>query len=148
MRQIIDYVTQPRPISYRSAVVFALNKLHYRSEANIYGLFSLYIPPHVFPNKMYRPLVRSLTAMQLNAARRPGAVRAFASANSTPQPFNWEDPLDSQSLLTEEEVAIAETAESYCQERMLPRVLSKYASRIIFLIDANSIVRCVPRRAL
>jgi len=84
---------------------------------------------------MYRPLVRSLAAKQLNTARQPGAVRVFASVNSTPQPFNWKDPLGSQSLLTEEEVAIAETAESYCQERMLPRVLGKYASRIIFLIE-------------
>ena len=37
--------------------------------------------------------------------------------------FNWEDPLASNNLLTEEELAIAETAERYCQERMLPRVL-------------------------
>ncbi len=81
----------------------------------------------MFVDKMYRPLVRSFATKQLSAALRPGAARAFASAHSTPQPFNWEDPLHSQSLLTEEELAIAETAESYCQERMLPRVLGKRA---------------------
>jgi len=42
-----------------------------------------------------------------------------------PVPFNWEDPLDSASLFTEDELAIQETARSYCQERMLPRVLGR-----------------------
>lgn len=41
----------------------------------------------------------------------------------TPVAFDWEDPLNSASLFTEEELAIQETAKSYCQERMLPRVL-------------------------
>lgn len=41
----------------------------------------------------------------------------------TPVAFSWEDPLNSASLFTEEELAIQETARSYCQERMLPRVL-------------------------
>ena len=45
--------------------------------------------------------------------------RRFAST------FNWEDPLASQSLLSEEELAIQETARSYCQERMLPLVLGE-----------------------
>lgn len=45
---------------------------------------------------------------------------------STPAAFRWEDPLDLSSLLTEEEAAISETARSYCQERMLPRVLEAY----------------------
>lgn len=70
---------------------------------------------------MYKSVVRS-TVTQLTSAARPAAVRGFA-AHATPQPFNWEDPLDAKSLLTEEEIAISETAEAYCQERMLPRVL-------------------------
>ena len=37
--------------------------------------------------------------------------------------FDWKDPLGSSNLYTEEEQAIAETAEAYCQEQMLPRVL-------------------------
>lgn len=49
------------------------------------------------------------------------AARGFASASKTA--FQWEDPLTSKSLLTEEEIAVAETAERYCQERLLPRVL-------------------------
>ncbi|KAI4289916.1 MAG: hypothetical protein L6R35_000811 [Caloplaca aegaea] len=43
-----------------------------------------------------------------------------------PSVFNWEDALNSNSLFTEEELAIQETAKSYCQERMLPRVLDAY----------------------
>lgn len=43
--------------------------------------------------------------------------------------FDWKDPLGSNNLFTDEELAIAETAESYCQERMLPRVLGVRAFR-------------------
>ncbi|MCJ1338942.1 Ubiquitin-conjugating enzyme E2 4 [Bachmanniomyces sp. S44760] len=44
----------------------------------------------------------------------------------TPVQFNWEDPLGSTTLFTDEELAIQETAKSYCQERMLPRVTEAY----------------------
>jgi len=57
----------------------------------------------------------------LTSAARPAAVRSYASIDA--QPFDWEDPLGSQNLFTEEEIAIRDTAEAYCQERMLPRVL-------------------------
>ena len=40
--------------------------------------------------------------------------------------FKWEDPLNLNNLLTEEEQAISETARSYCQGRMLPRVLEAF----------------------
>ncbi|WP_333798069.1 acyl-CoA dehydrogenase [Rheinheimera sp.] len=38
-------------------------------------------------------------------------------------PFNWQDPFAFNSLLTEEERLIQETAQSYCQERLMPRIL-------------------------
>ena len=72
---------------------------------------------------MFRPIVRRSTK-QLRSSACSIAVRGY-SAHATPQSFNWEDPLDSQSLLTAEEIAIQETAEAYCQERMLPRVLGQ-----------------------
>ncbi len=75
---------------------------------------------------MHRPILRQ-SAKQLSCTARPIAVRGYA-AHATPQPFNWQDPLNSQSLLTEEELAISETAEAYCQERMLPRVLREFNS--------------------
>lgn len=38
-------------------------------------------------------------------------------------PFNWQDPFAFNTLLTEEERLIQQTAQSYCQERLMPRVL-------------------------
>lgn len=62
-----------------------------------------------------RPVVAS--ALRLGAQRRLASGRA---------PFQWEDPLNLQSLLTDEERAIQDTARAYCQERLLPRVLDAY----------------------
>ncbi len=38
-------------------------------------------------------------------------------------PFNWQDPFAFNHLLTEEERLIQQTAQSYCQERLMPRIL-------------------------
>ncbi|KAK2043525.1 acyl-CoA dehydrogenase domain-containing protein [Colletotrichum somersetense] len=77
---------------------------------------------------MYRPALRICAKRCAVAPSRgivPAAARTFASAPDGPV-FDWEDPLNSKNLLTEEELAISETAERYCQERMLPRVLQAY----------------------
>lgn len=62
------------------------------------------------------------------ARTRPSSTSQFVScrhaSNSTA--FNWEDPLNLNNFLTEEERAVQETAHSYCQERLLPRVLEAY----------------------
>ncbi|MDN0082695.1 acyl-CoA dehydrogenase [Crenobacter sp. SG2305] len=39
-------------------------------------------------------------------------------------PFAWEDPLLLESLLTEEERLVRDTAHAFCQERLMPRVLT------------------------
>jgi glutaryl-CoA dehydrogenase len=78
--------------------------------------------------KMYRPAVRN-SLRQLTVTAHPAAIRGYA-AHATPQPFDWQDPLNSKSLLTEEEIAISETAEAYCQERMLPRVLRRFNCQV------------------
>lgn len=70
---------------------------------------------------MFRHTLRTVARGTARAPLRPMAARSFASASKTA--FDWEDPLASKNLLTEEELAIGETAERYCQERMLPRVL-------------------------
>ena len=49
-----------------------------------------------------------------------------------PVTFDWTDPLNAKNLFTDEELAISETAESYCQERMLPRVLGILNVRLSF----------------
>merc|ERR1712018_123925 len=36
--------------------------------------------------------------------------------------FDWKDPLNLESKLTEEEVMIRDVAHQYCQEKLLPRV--------------------------
>lgn len=71
---------------------------------------------------MYRPILQHAPRRLCSAARTVSIGRRHASAQVK---FNWEDPLDSASLFTEEEIAIQETARSYCQERMLPRVLGQ-----------------------
>ena len=70
---------------------------------------------------MYKTVV-SKCARQSTPALRAGALRNYAAAASAP-PFDWQDPLNAKNLLTEEELAISETAEKYCQEQLLPRVL-------------------------
>ena len=69
---------------------------------------------------MFKPVCRH-AARQLNATAR--TAMAGKRYLHTPVAFDWKDPLGVANNYTEEELAIAETAESYCQERMLPRVL-------------------------
>lgn len=40
--------------------------------------------------------------------------------------YNWEDPLNLEKLLTEDEIFVRDAARSYCQERLLPRVIDAY----------------------
>ncbi|POS79405.1 glutaryl-CoA dehydrogenase [Diaporthe helianthi] len=72
---------------------------------------------------MSRALLLSRCARPSAPTLRAGAMRNFAAAASSAPPFDWQDPLNSKSLLTEDELAISETAEKYCQEQLLPRVL-------------------------
>lgn len=39
-------------------------------------------------------------------------------------PYQWEDPLNIEALLSDEERLIMETARSYCQDQLMPRVLN------------------------
>jgi len=69
---------------------------------------------------MFKSVARRSVSGFSQYAQAAAVGRRYAHA---PVPFDWRDPLGSNNLLTEDELAIAETAESYCQERMLPRVL-------------------------
>lgn len=84
---------------------------------------------------MYRNALRTC-AKRCDARRTLPAARTFASASDGPV-FNWEDPLNAKNLLTEEEVAISETAERYCQERMLPRVLRMFSLPVTAMAYTN-----------
>ena len=69
---------------------------------------------------MFKSLSSRAARQFLQPSQTASIGRRYAHA---PQAFDWKDPLGASNLYTEEELAIAETAESYCQERMLPRVL-------------------------
>jgi len=45
------------------------------------------------------------------------------SSSSNRPSFNWQDPLLLDSLLTEEERMVRDSAHQYCQEKLMPRVL-------------------------
>ncbi len=49
---------------------------------------------------------------------RPGSIKDA--------PFNWEDPLDLEGELTEEERMVRDTARGYAQDKLFPRILEAY----------------------
>ncbi|KFX99478.1 hypothetical protein V490_01781 [Pseudogymnoascus sp. VKM F-3557] len=71
---------------------------------------------------MNRSIFRAWRSAQLGSRRSIAPGRRYASSVS----FDWEDPLAASELYTEEELAIQDTAQQYCQERLLPRVLDGY----------------------
>ncbi|KAF8829307.1 hypothetical protein HHX47_DHR3000499 [Lentinula edodes] len=70
-----------------------------------------------------RTLCKSIASR--NAERAvPSLVRCASTASGSKfAKFDWEDPLNMDSLLTEEEKAIRDSANAYCQEKLTPRVL-------------------------
>ena len=88
-----------------------------------------------------RPLAASLRS-SITAAR-PRYASSSSSTNPAPS-FDWEDPLASSTLFTEEERAIAETAERYCQERLLPRVLREFYSTASSFYPFSSSLHVLP----
>lgn len=69
---------------------------------------------------MFRPVLTRSARPLAQGLRSKAPTRSYAAASSLP--FDWEDPLRTKDLLTEDEIAIMDTAERYCQERLLPRV--------------------------
>ncbi|KAI8977979.1 glutaryl-CoA dehydrogenase [Pilobolus umbonatus] len=50
---------------------------------------------------------------------RSMATKAFVK-------YNYQDPLNLERLLTDEEIAVRDSVRDYCQERLLPRVIQAY----------------------
>ncbi|KAG0245724.1 glutaryl-CoA dehydrogenase [Mortierella sp. GBAus27b] len=48
--------------------------------------------------------------------------RAMASKSNAFVKYDWTDPLNLNSQLTEEEIAVRDVARDYCQEKLMPRV--------------------------
>lgn len=95
-------------------------------------LWSLVREKDRLPTSLFDTQNFALTMYKYALRRHFAATRPFHAIGRrwahAPSMFNWEDPLDSNSLFTEEELAIQETAKSYCQEHMLPRVLGRCSS--------------------
>lgn len=72
---------------------------------------------------MFRPVYKHASNQLALSSRSAAVGRRY---NQTFAQFDWKDPLGVNHLFTEDELAIAETAESYCQERLAPRVLEAY----------------------
>ncbi|KAF2102123.1 glutaryl-CoA dehydrogenase-like protein [Rhizodiscina lignyota] len=74
---------------------------------------------------MFKPACRH-AARQLRSAPRNAAILSQSRLLHAKATFDWRDPFNASSLFTEEELAVSETAESYSQERLQPRVLDAF----------------------
>ncbi|KAE9411610.1 acyl-CoA dehydrogenase NM domain-like protein [Gymnopus androsaceus JB14] len=71
-----------------------------------------------------RVTLRSSLALGNSAKLAPSLARCASTASGSKfAKFNWEDPLNMESLLTDEEKAIKETANAYCQVQFDPAVI-------------------------
>ena len=66
-------------------------------------------------------------------------------ANSGLVPFNWEDPFDLESQLTEDERMIRDTARDYAQEKLLTRVRQAYRDATNELFGLRFKTRLLPK---
>ncbi|KAF8622683.1 hypothetical protein AX15_006785 [Amanita polypyramis BW_CC] len=65
----------------------------------------------------------TISRSQLHYAIQSSGRALSRRAASGYAKFNWEDPINLESQLTEEEVAIRDTAREYCEDSLMPRVL-------------------------
>ena len=61
------------------------------------------------------------------AASHEGKSKSKSPAVLKDADFNWEDPLDLDGELTEEERMVRDTARGFAQDKLMPRVLSRLA---------------------
>lgn len=57
------------------------------------------------------------------ADRHDGGVDDGVSSLSAKVQFDWQDALQLEGLLTEEETMIRDSFRNYCQEKLMPRIL-------------------------
>ncbi|MEQ2253935.1 hypothetical protein ILYODFUR_037651 [Ilyodon furcidens] len=57
------------------------------------------------------------------AAARCDAERSEQKAKPFKVQFDWRDALDLEGQLTEEEIMIRDSFRTYCQEKLMPRIL-------------------------
>lgn len=69
-----------------------------------------------------RQFARPTSSFVTLAARRTLAARYGSSFVK----YNWQDPLNLDKLLTDEERMVRDAAHDYCQGQLQPRVLEAY----------------------
>ena len=79
----------------------------------------------MFTGKMFKKLLPSCFRL---ISRQQSAVASSipATKSSKINHFNWEDPLDLDSCLDEDEKMIRDHFHDYCQEKLMPRVKVSY----------------------
>ncbi|MBO0757682.1 MAG: acyl-CoA dehydrogenase family protein, partial [Bradyrhizobiaceae bacterium] len=65
-----------------------------------------------------------MTAIAKNAAKH--AAQTHETPKAKDVSFNWEDPLDLEGELTEDERMVRDTARGYAQDKLLPKVIEAY----------------------
>ncbi|XP_015204710.1 glutaryl-CoA dehydrogenase a [Lepisosteus oculatus] len=68
-------------------------------------------------------LFRAVRAQGTAAAQRETEVKTDKPSKTTKAQMDWRDALDLESQLTEEETMIRDTIRTYCQEKLMPRIL-------------------------
>jgi glutaryl-CoA dehydrogenase len=69
-------------------------------------------------SNVIRNLIRKVTTRSIN-------VRFFGSF-ATKKPFDWMDPLNMDSSLTDDEIMVRDSARSYAQGLLLPRICDSF----------------------
>lgn len=64
--------------------------------------------------------LKSITRRSTNLLKTQQAIRTGVVSE---RPFNWEDPLDIDGLLSEEEKMFRDTFNAYCQDKLAPRIV-------------------------
>lgn len=88
-----------------------------------------------------------MIAQNLITKLRPCISRLASTKSSSGAKFNWQDPLNLESQLTEEEVAIRDAFRGYCQSELLPRVtmanrLEQFDKKIMEEIGSLGVLGC------
>ena len=70
----------------------------------------------------------------------------MADGAATPaKGFRWDDPLDLDGRLTDDERMIQEAARSYAREKLLPRVVAAFRDEKLLTVGAGeNVVRLLP----
>lgn len=72
---------------------------------------------------MFRTAARAIQRTSLaSSSARAAASAASSRSMASFVPFNWQDPLDLEGQLTEEEILIRNSARQFAQENLMPRV--------------------------